>query len=559
MLYMRSTSTGSGTLTISVTFEIGSNPDQNTINVSNRVQRATPLLPAEVQRQGVVVQKRSTSILQVLTMSSPDNRYDTIYIGNYALIDVIDELRRTPGVGDASLFGATDYSMRIWLRPDKLAQYSLTPGDVAAAIREQNAQFAAGRFGEEPQRSPTTFTYSVTTQGCFADPHEFENIIIRSDEFGGALRIKDVARVELGALNYGFSATFNGAPAVPIGIYLQPGANALEVARNVKATMDRVQTRFPEGIEYRIPFNTTRFVEVSIEEVLITFVEAILLVVAVVFLFLQSWRATLIPVVAVPVSLIGTFAGMYLLGFSINLLTLFGLVLAIGIVVDDAIVVLENVERIMRTEHKTPREAAVLAMEQVTGPVVAIVLTLCAVFVPVSFLGGLAGELYRQFAVTIAVSVVISGVVALTLTPALCALILRPGHARRPWWRFRQFNRAFDAVTGGFTGGVGLVLRHALPALLVVLVMLGATWWLFARVPGGLVPQEDQGYVFLVTQLPPAASLDRTLAVTAQVTQGALENPAVENVVTLAGFDFLSGAQKTNSGVSFVSLKDWSE
>jgi multidrug efflux pump len=428
MLYMRSTSTGSGTLTISVTFAIGTNPDQNTINVSNRVQRATPLLPSEVQRQGVVVQKRSASILQVIAMASPSQRYDTIFISNYALINVIDELRRTPGVGDASLFGASDYSMRIWLRPDKLAQYNLTTSDIAAAIREQNAQFPAGRFGEEPQTNPPSFTYSVTTQGRFADPHEFENIIIRSDEFGGALRVKDVARVELGALNYAFSATYRGAPTVPIGVYLQSGANALEVAKSVRATMERLQTRFPEGLEYQIPFDTTRFVEVSIEEVIKTFIEAIILVVLVVFVFLQSWRATIIPVIAVPVSLIGTFAGMYLLGFSINLLTLFGMVLAIGIVVDDAIVVLENVERIMRTQKKTPRDAAIQAMEEVSGPVVAIVLTLCAVFVPVSFLGGLAGELYRQFAVTISVSVVISGIVALTLTPALAALLLEQQH-----------------------------------------------------------------------------------------------------------------------------------
>jgi multidrug efflux pump len=558
MLYMRSTSTGSGTLTISITFAIGSDPDQNTINVSNQVQRATPLLPAEVQRQGVVVRKRSTSILQVLTMSSPSNRYDTIYIGNYALINVIDELRRTPGVGDASLFGATDYSMRIWLRPDKLAQYSLTPGDVAAAIREQNAQFAAGRFGEEPQRNPTAFTYSVTTQGRFADPREFENIIIRSDEFGGALRVKDIARVELGALNYSFSATFNGAPTVPIGIYLQPGANALEVARNVKETMDRLQTRFPEGIEYRIPFNTTRFVEVSIEEVLKTFAEAILLVVAVVFIFLQSWRATLIPVVAVPVSLIGTFAGMYLLGFSINLLTLFGLVLAIGIVVDDAIVVLENVERIMRTEHKSPRDAAVLAMEQVSGPVVAIVLTLCAVFIPVSFLGGLAGELYRQFAVTIAVSVVISGLVALTLTPALAALLLKSTH-QEPARPFRVFNRAFNRLTGFYEAAVTFFLRRVYLSGAIVIVMLAATALLFLKVPSSLVPQEDQGYVLMVTSLPPASSLSRTKEVAAITANAIKDMPEVQGVVSLSGFDILSGAQKTNAGVSFITLKDWSE
>jgi multidrug efflux pump len=558
MLYMRSTSTGSGTLSLTVTFAIGTNPDQAAINVSNRVQRAQALLPAEVTRQGVTVNKRSTSILQVLAMSSPGGRHDTIFISNYALLNVIDDLRRTPGVGDASLFGASDYSMRIWLRPDKVAQYNLTPTDIANAIREQNAQFAAGRFAEEPLPNGEAFTYSVTTPGRLADPKAFENIILRTDESGGALRLKDVARVELGALTYGFSATYNGSPAVPIGVYLQPGANALEVAENVKSTMDRLAKRFPEGLRYDIPFNTTKFVEVSIREVIHTFIEALVLVIAVVFIFLQSVRATLIPVIAVPVSIIGTFAGMYLLGFSINLLTLFGLVLAIGIVVDDAIVVLENVERIMASEGKGPREAAIQAMEEVSGPIIAIVLVLCAVFVPVSFLGGLAGELYRQFAVTIAVSVVISGVVALTLSPALAALMLRPGHAQ-PALPFRLFNRAFQWITDRYTGGVAWLLRHAAVALVATAVMLGATVLLFLRVPGGLVPAEDQGSVFVVTALPPAASLDRTRAVTAKITEGLTKHPAVADVITFSGFDLLAAAQKTNSGISFVTLKDWSE
>src|SRR5215203_3721544 len=533
MIYMQSTSTGSGTMSLTVTFEIGTNPDQNAINVNNRVQRALPLLPGEVSRQGLVVQKRSTSILQVITMSSPGDRYDTIYISNYALVNVLDELRRLPGVGDAALFGASDYSMRIWLRPDKLAQYNLTPADVAVVVREQNQQFAAGRFGEEPMTRPQVFTYSVTTPPRLVDRTQFEDIIIRSEENGGALRLKDVARVELGALTYGFSGTFNGSPAVPIAVYLQPGANAIQVAATVKEAMERISKRFPVGLRYDIPFDTTRFVEVSIEEVAITFAEAIALVVLVVFLFLQSVRAMIIPVIAIPVSIIGTFAGMYVLGFSINLLTLFGLVLAIGIVVDDAIVVLENVERIMSTEGKGPREAAIQAMQEVTGPVVAIVLVLCAVFIPVSFLGGLAGELYRQFAVTIAVSVVISGIVALTLTPALCAVLLKPTHGR-PWVVFRSFNRAFEALTGGYARGVQFFLLHAALAAVLVAGMLAATWWLFERVPGALVPNEDQGFVFVATQLPPAASLDRTLAVTEEVSRGVGENPAVADVVTLA-------------------------
>ena len=558
MIYMRSTSTGSGTMSLTVSFEIGTDPDQNAINVNNRVQRALPLLPAEVSRQGVVVQKRSSSILMVMAMSSPDRRYDTVFISNYALLNVIDELRRLPGVGDAALFGSSDYSMRLWLRPDKLAQYNLTPGEVAAVVREQNSQFAAGRFGEEPMKNPQAFTYSVTTPPRLVDPTQFENIIIRSDEIGGALRLKDVARVELGALTYGFSAIFNGAPAVPIGVYLQPGANALEVARSVNETMQRISKRFPDGLRYDVPFNTTRFVEVSIEEVVITFIEAIVLVVLVVFLFLQSARAMIIPVIAIPVSIIGTFAGMYLLGFSINLLTLFGLVLAIGIVVDDAIVVLENVERIMTTQGKSPRDAAIQAMQEVTGPVIAIVLVLCAVFIPVSFLGGLAGELYRQFAVTIAVSVVISGIVALTLTPALAALILKPGH-EKPWWPFAKFNKGFDWVTERYAGGVSYLLKRTVVGLAGFGVIIAATVFLFQRVPGGLVPNEDQGYVFLVTALPPAASLSRTREVTAKATEELGKNPAVANVVTFSGFDLLSGAQKTNSGVSFVTLKDWSE
>ncbi len=558
MLYMQSTSTGSGTINISVTFDIGTDPDQNAINVNNRVQRALPLLPSEVQRQGLVVQKRSTAILQVLTMSSPENRYDTIYISNYALVNVLDELRRLPGVGDAALFGASDYSMRIWLRPDKLAQYNLTPADVAAVIREQNQQFAAGRFGEEPMDRPQAFTYSVTTPPRLVDRTQFENIIIRGEENGGALRLKDVGRVELGALTYGFSGTHNGAPAVPIAVYLQPGANALQVAGAVRETMERISKRFPVGLTYDIPFDTTRFVEVSIEEVATTFVEAITLVVLVVFLFLQSVRAMIIPVIAIPVSIIGTFAGMWVLGFSINLLTLFGLVLAIGIVVDDAIVVLENVERIMASEGKGPREAAIQAMEEVTGPVIAIVLVLCAVFIPVSFLGGLAGELYRQFAVTISISVVISGIVALTLTPSLAALILKPAHGE-PAWPFARFNRFFAWLTRRYTEGVGFLLRRTVLGLAGFAVVLAAVVGLIQRIPGSLVPAEDQGYIFVVTILPPAAAISRTREVAKVVSEELLKNPAVAHVVSFSGFDLLSRALKTNAGISFVTLKDWSQ
>ncbi|SMH62515.1 efflux RND transporter permease subunit [Azospirillum agricola] len=558
MLYMRSTASSSGTVSVTVTFQIGTNPDQATIDVNNRVQAALARLPEEVRRQGVTVRKRSTSILQVVTMSSPDKRYDPVYVSNYALLNVIDDLKRTPGVGDASLFGAKDYAMRIWLRPDKLARFDLTPSDVAAAVREQNSQFAAGSFGQEPMATPQAFTYSVTTPGRLLDPEEFGNIILRADSNGAALRLKDVARVELGAQDYNFSATYNGSPAVAIGVYLQPGANALATAEAVRAKMAEVAKRFPEGVAYSIPFDTTKFVQVSIDEVIHTFIEALILVVCVVFLFLQNWRATIIPLLAVPVSLIGTFAGMYLLGFSINLLTLFGMVLAIGIVVDDAIVVLENVERIMAQDKLSPRDAAFEAMEEVSGPVIAIVLVLCAVFVPVAFMGGLVGQMYKQFAITIAVSVVISGIVALTLTPALCALILKPGHAE-PILPFRIFNRWFERATNGYLSGVRFFNRRAFLSLILFAGLLGATAMLFQRVPGALAPEEDQGYVFMMPVLPPAASLSRTVAVTDAINGMLAKQPAVADVVTFAGFDLLSMSNKTSAGVSFVTLKDWSE
>jgi multidrug efflux pump len=558
MLYMQSTNSSSGSMQLSVTFALGTDPDQATIDVNNRVQRATSTLPEEVTRQGVTVAKRSTSILGMVAMFSKDPRYDRTYVGNYALLNVVDELKRIPGVGDASVLGSVEYSMRIWLRPDKLAEFNLTPTDVAAAIREQNAQFAAGRFGDEPTDKSVAFTYSATTQGRLPDKAAFEDIILRSNENAAALRLKDVARVELGAQSYTVTAQLNGTPAVPIAIYLQPGANALATMDALTGRMDELKKAFPEGIDYQVPFNTTKFIQVSVEEVIHTFIEAIILVVAVVFLFLQNWRATLIPVIAVPISIIGTFAGMYLFGFSINLLTLFGLVLAIGIVVDDAIVVLENVERIMSTEHLSPRKAAIKAMGEVTGPVIAIVLVLCAVFVPVTFMGGLAGEMYKQFAVTIAISVTISGIVALTLTPALCALILKPGH-HEPALPFRLFNRAFDKLTAGYTAGVRFLVRRVVVGLLISAGVVGATAYLFMTIPGSLVPDEDQGIMFSVAMLPPAASLSRTQAVVDAASQNFQNHPAVESVFAVSGFDLLSSGMKTSAGTSFVSLKDWAE
>ena len=558
MIYMQSASSSSGQMQLTVTFTMGTDPDQATINVNNRVQRASPSLPQDVTRLGVTVDQRSTSILAMVAMYAEDGRYDRTYVGNYALLNVIDDLKRIPGVGDASLLGELDYSMRIWLRPDKLARYGLTPSDVAAAIREQNAQFAAGRFADTPSPPGTPFTYSVTTEGRLPDAEAFGNVILRATENAATLRLKDVARVELGAASYSIDSKLNGAAAVPIAVYLQSGANALDTMAALRARLAELQTVFPEGITYEIPYDTTKFIEVSIEEVIHTFIEALLLVIAVVFVFLQTLRATIIPVVAVPISIIGTFAGMYVFGFSINLLTLFGLVLAIGIVVDDAIVVLENVERIMESEGLSPREAAIKAMGEVTGPVIAIVLVLCAVFVPVSFMGGLAGDMYMQFAITIAMSVTISGIVALTLTPALCALILKPGH-REPLLPFRIFNRFFERVTAGYTAGVGFLARRFAIGLVAFAALLVATGYLFYAVPGSLIPDEDQGIMLGVVVLPPAASLHRTAAAMDSAAGTISEHPAVENVFAISGYDLLAGGMKTSAGTMFVTLKDWDE
>ncbi|WP_345772979.1 efflux RND transporter permease subunit [Pseudomonas sp. DP-17] len=558
MIYQLSNSDSSGAMSLTVYFEVGTDPDQATIDVNNKVQAALAKLPEEVRRQGVQVEKKSSDILQVVTLFSPDNSRDPIFISNYALINVIDDLKRIPGVGDVSQFGSKDYSMRIWLRPDKLAQYNMTPSDVASAIREQNSQFAAGSFGQQPMKEPQDFTYMATAQGRFTDPKEFESIILRSDPTGASLLLKDVARVELGAQDYSLVTSLNGQQNAAFGIYLQPGANALDTAQAVRDHMDAMAKRFPEGITYKIPYDTTIFVQVSIEEVIHTFIEALILVMVVVFVFLQSIRATLIPVLAIPVSLVGTFAGMYLMGFSINLLSLFGMVLAIGIVVDDAIVVLENVERVMRTEKLGPKEAAIKAMEEVTGPIVAIVLVLCAVFIPVGFLGGLAGQMYKQFAITIAVSVVISGIVALTLSPALCALILKPEH-KEPAAPFRWFNRMFEKATNGYGAGVQFFLKRAALGLLLFGGMIALLVILFGRVPGSLVPDEDQGYVLNAYFLPPAASLTRTEKLTSDVTHQLMKHPAVQDVVTFAGFDILTFGTRSNAGVSFVPLKDWKE
>ncbi len=558
MLYMESTSTDAGMLSIVVSFEIGTDPDQATINVNNRVQAALSRLPQQVRNQGVRVEARSTNILMVPVLYSPEGTYDPLFISNYALLNALDELVRIPGVGDASLFGAQDYSMRIWLRPDKLAQADLTPSDVAAAIREQNAQFAAGRLGAEPSPEGQAFTFAVTTRGQMNSAAEFEEIILRADEDGGVLRLGDVARAELGAQDYSFSATYNGRPSVPLGVYLQPGANALETASAVRAALEDLSSRFPEDLTYAVPYDTTEFVDVSIREVFVTLLIAVALVVLVTFAFLQHLRATLIPVAAIPVSLIGTFAGMLALGFSVNLLTLFGLVLAIGIVVDNAIIVLENVDRLMKEKGLRARDASVETMKQVAGAVIASTLVLVAVFAPVAFLGGLTGELYRQFAVTIAISVVVSGVVALTLTPAMCALLLDRQPKAAPAF-FRWFNAGLDRVTRGFGAAVDLLLRRAVIGLALFVAVVAGAVVLFERLPGGLVPQEDQGVALVALQLPPAAALGRTEAARDALSERLMAVEEIEDFSAFAGFDILSSSLRTNAGVGFANLSHWDE
>ncbi len=558
MMYMASTSTSNGSTTITITFEIGTNADQAALNVNNRVKQVEAKLPQEVRRQGVTVVKGSSAFLQVLAFYSPDGRFNDLYTSNYVTLNVLDQLKRVPGTTNVQIFGAKDYAMRVWLKPDRMTQLKVTVDDVARVLNEQNAQFAAGKIGQSPNGGNQELVYTVTTKGRLSTPEEFENIIVRSNPDGNQLRLKDIARVELGSKDYDFIGYFNGKPATLVGIFLQPGANALEAAKQVKTTINALKEKFPEGLDYGLPYDTTRFVEVSIREVLITLAEAMALVFVVVFLFLQNWRATLIPFAAVPVSLIGTFAGLHLLGYSINTLTLFGMVLAIGIVVDDAIVVLENVERIMHEQHLEAREAAIKAMKEVTGPVVAIVLTLCSVFVPIAFLGGLTGELYRQFAVTISIAVVLSGIVALTMTPALCVVILKRGH-RAPGKFFTWFNDWFARVTNRYTSGVLWMIKRGVIGVILFASMIAITVGLGVLTPTSLVPDEDQGYYIAAVFLPDGSSLDRTDKVVKEVIKAIQSNPNNQDVIAFTGFDFLGGGYKNSAATIFVAQKHWDE
>ena len=564
MLYMKSSSTSSGVMNLNVFFSNDANADMALVNVTNRVQSALAQLPAEVQRVGITTRKRSSTLLAVYAMYSDNPAHSSTFVANYGILNVINELKRVPGVGDVTPFGSQDYSMRIWLDIDKLSQNNLTPSEVAKVVSEQNSQFAVGSFGKEPMRSDIAFTYSVTTQGRFVSAEEFGNIIIRSNADGSALRLKDVAKVELGAKDYSVSPLLDGKHASAFGIALQPGANALDVASAVEKKMQELSLSFPNGLHYKNVYNTTSFVTISINEVIKTFIEAIVLVIIIMYFFLQNFRATIIPVIAIPVSIIGTFAGMYVLGFSINLLTLFGLILAIGIVVDDAIIVIENVERILHTETNelgekySVKEATLKAMGEIQGPVVAIVLVLCSVFIPVAFIGGFSGAIYKQFAITIVISVVISGFVALSLTPALCVSILKAKEPK-PFYLVRRFNDFFDWLTHKFGEQIGKALRRGILLVALFVAILITTWGLFSKLPTGLVPSEDKGSMMSFIQLSPAASLSRTITEGKKGLAILGQEESVDSGFLIAGFDMLASAARSSGAVIFVTLKDWSE
>jgi hydrophobe/amphiphile efflux-1 (HAE1) family protein len=562
MFHMDSQSANNGTYSLNVTFDLGRDPDISTVLVQNRVARAAPTLPSEVNQQGIVVQKQQPDVLMHLVLYSPKGTYDDLWLGNYGNINVVDPIKRVKGVGDVRNFGS-DFGMRLWLRPDKMARLGITAGDVARAVKEQNVQAPAGQVGQYPSPEDQAFQYSVRVQGRLTDPQEFEDIVVHSEPDGSFVRIKDIARVELAARDYSALATRNGKPAAVFSVNLTPDASAVETASLIRAELKDLARRFPADVAYEVFTDSTVFVKESLSEVVKTFFEALALVLLVVFLFLQSWRATLIPVLAVPVSLVGTFAAFLLLGFSINTLTLFGMVLAIGIVVDDAIVVVEAVQHHMEAEGVDPREATRRAMKDVSGPVVAIALVLSSVFVPVAFLGGIAGQLYKQFAVTVTVSVLLSALVALSLTPALCALLLKRPEERRlpgPLARFTGgFERWFERTLEGYTRGVRLAIRRTALVLTTLLALTAAAGLLMKFVPKGFVPDEDQGYFFGSVTLPQASSLVRTKAAVEKVDALARQVPGVDGTITVVGYDILSGTIQSNTALVVGHLKPWSE
>ena len=569
MLYMSSQSTADGKITLTITFALGTDLDNAQVQVQNRVTRTEPKLPEEVTRIGITVDKASPDLTMVVHLTSPDKRYDMLYLSNYAILNIKDELARLGGVGDVQLFGMGDYSLRVWLDPNKTASRNLTATDVVNAIREQNRQVAAGQLGAPPSPSATSFQMSVNTQGRLVSEEEFENIVIRSGADGEITRLRDIARIELGSNQYALRSLLDNQPAVAIPIFQRPGSNAIDISNGVRAKMAELKKGFPEGMDYAIAYDPTVFVRGSIEAVVHTLFEALILVVLVVILFLQTWRASIIPLVAVPVSLIGTFAVMHLFGFSLNALSLFGLVLAIGIVVDDAIVVVENVERNIELGH-TPVEATKRAMREVTGPIIATALVLCAVFVPAAFISGLTGQFYKQFALTIAISTVISAFNSLTLSPALSAVLLQAHGAPKDrfsrfldrifgGWLFRPFNRVFERASNGYVGVVGRVIRGSGIALILYAGLMVLTYFGFATTPTGFVPPQDKQYLVAFAQLPDAASLDRTEDVIKRMSDIALKQEGVESAIAFPGLSINGFTNSPNAGIVFVTLKPFEE
>jgi len=559
LLYMESASqVGTGTVTL--TFRSGTNLDFGSVEAQNRIKRVEARLPEDVRRLGVTVTKTARNYVMFVALFSPDKSLTAVDLGSYAAANVLESVRRVQGVGEALLFG-TEYSMRLWLKPEKLQGYNLSPADVARAVRAQNAQLAIGEMGQLPAAADQELNAVIVTRGRLSTPEEFGNVIVRTNPDGSTLRVKDVARVELGAQDYAISARIDGQPTAAIAIRLAPGANALDTVKSVNAKMTELARFFPKGVKWVVPYDTSLFVDISIKEVLKTLIEAVFLVFLVMYLFLENLRATFIPTIVVPVALVGGAVGLYVFGYSINVLTLFAMVLAIGIVVDDAIVVVENVERLMSTEGLSPRDAARKSMDQVAGAIIAITLVLSAVFVPMAFFGGSTGAIYRQFAVTLVLTILCSVLMSFTLTPALCASLLKhePGKndVLPSTGFFGWFNRVFARTTRGYTTGVGHALGRTGRYLLIYAVILGATGWLFTKLPGSFLPEEDQGYFLNLVQLPPGATNERTLEVLSQVEQFYLKQPEVEHVIGVAGFSFFGRGQ--NSAIAFVRLKGWDE
>ena len=557
MIYMSSKSANDGSYKLTVTFEVGTDSDIAQVNVQNRVSLATPKLPEEVSRRGLVVKKQSTSMLMVFSVYSPNGTYDDIFLSNYTSINIRDSLSRVPGVASVDILGARDYSMRIWLKPERLTSLGLTASDVIAAIRDQNVQVSAGSIGQAPSPATQQFQYTIQAKGRLTDVREFNDIVIRARPDGSIVKVGDIARIELGAETYGWFGQLNGKPAALVAVYQLPGANALSLADGLRAEMQRLSKRFPEDLAYAATYDTTLYVKTSIKEVMITLFQALGLVILVVFVFLQDWRSTLIPAIAIPVSLIGTFAVLLMMGFTINTVSLFGLILAIGVVVDDAIVVVENVQRHMAGGLE-PREATRKAMEEVTAPVIATTLVLLAVFIPVAFTPGLTGRLFEQFAATIAVAVAISSVNALTLSPALCASILKPPRQVRRG-PLAWFEKTIGVTRDGYTWLVRKLIRLPFISMIGFAALLAATGWFAKLLPSGFVPPEDRGAFFVDIRLPDGAALPRTAAVLAKAETILQDTPGVANVLSIGGFSILSGSVISNGALLIVVLDPWDQ